>query len=416
MPARHPGLCYVVAPSALGRKGEPFRDRHRQIPRARHRLPQARLGAVAARDRRGVTYGPDAFVRYSPPVFGLRFGAPPRHRRAVRRNLRRALGKRSARARVLDVARVFATTRAASPRRSSPAATAATSSSAACVHDEHYVAAAEPRRGVILATAHTGGWQARRARCSTGARRRPPRGDAARARRRRRRCRTARATARASASRTSATNPLDALPLLAHLRGGVVAVQMDRLPQGMRGRKAELFGEPWIARGPAAPRGRQRRTDRARFHAAASVTWNTKSSGAAHPSAAQDPPSAISMRPRAVWRRDGALRAREPDAVVPLRVKRCETSQMRGPPRAFNGKESLRWPASSSDSPPSRATSRSTKSASTWSSCVPGGHAMPRPGRCESGARACRPRSCSAWCCRVSSASSPGPGARRGAR
>ena len=33
--------------------------------------------------------------------------------------------------------------------------------------------------------------------------------------------------------------------------GGVVAVQMDRLPRGMRGRKVELFGSPFeVPEGP----------------------------------------------------------------------------------------------------------------------------------------------------------------------
>jgi KDO2-lipid IV(A) lauroyltransferase len=47
-------------------------------------------------------------------------------------------------------------------------------------------------------------------------------------------------------------SPLDALPLLAHLRrGGVLAMQVDRLPRGMRGRDVELFGEPFrIPEGP----------------------------------------------------------------------------------------------------------------------------------------------------------------------
>jgi phosphatidylinositol dimannoside acyltransferase len=48
------------------------------------------------------------------------------------------------------------------------------------------------------------------------------------------------------------SSPLDALPLLAHLRKrGVVAVQIDRLPEGMRSRQVELFGEPWeLPEGP----------------------------------------------------------------------------------------------------------------------------------------------------------------------
>jgi KDO2-lipid IV(A) lauroyltransferase len=58
----------------------------------------------------GIVHGPRAFVRYSPPVFGVAFAALlPRHRRAVLRNLRLALGPRNAAVEARDVARVFAT-------------------------------------------------------------------------------------------------------------------------------------------------------------------------------------------------------------------------------------------------------------------------------------------------------------------
>src|SRR5690242_14677776 len=56
----------------------------------------------------GVTHGSDSFVRYSPPVFRLVFGAVlARQRNAVVKNLRRALGQRSVAREVSDVARVF---------------------------------------------------------------------------------------------------------------------------------------------------------------------------------------------------------------------------------------------------------------------------------------------------------------------
>jgi phosphatidylinositol dimannoside acyltransferase len=47
-------------------------------------------------------------------------------------------------------------------------------------------------------------------------------------------------------------DPLAALPLLTHLRkGGVVAMQVDRLPEGMRGLRSELFGAPFfVPEGP----------------------------------------------------------------------------------------------------------------------------------------------------------------------
>ena len=56
----------------------------------------------------GVVYGPEPWIRYSPAFFGLAFGAAlPKHRRAVLRNLRLALGPRSAPAELRDAAAVF---------------------------------------------------------------------------------------------------------------------------------------------------------------------------------------------------------------------------------------------------------------------------------------------------------------------
>ena len=47
-------------------------------------------------------------------------------------------------------------------------------------------------------------------------------------------------------------DPLSALPLVRHLRdGGVVALQVDRAPRGVRARRATLFGE--AARIPEGP-------------------------------------------------------------------------------------------------------------------------------------------------------------------
>jgi KDO2-lipid IV(A) lauroyltransferase len=40
-------------------------------------------------------------------------------------------------------------------------------------------------------------------------------------------------------------DPLSALPFVRHLReGGIVALQIDRMPSGMRGREVRLFGRP----------------------------------------------------------------------------------------------------------------------------------------------------------------------------
>ncbi|HVK71437.1 MAG TPA: lysophospholipid acyltransferase family protein [Polyangium sp.] len=196
----------------------------------------------------GVTHGPRPFVRYAPPLIGLAFGiALGRQRRAVRRNLRRALGPRNVLVENADVARVFASfasclTEAFLVGRDRPERLVGL-----CASDEHYVRAASEGRGVIIATAHTGGWQAagpilRSVHTAdvvvVMAHERDERAEAL----------TDDARDKAGVRIVHVgTSPLDALPLLAHLRrGGVVAVQIDRLPKGMRGREVTLFDEPFV--------------------------------------------------------------------------------------------------------------------------------------------------------------------------
>ncbi|MDI1445842.1 lysophospholipid acyltransferase family protein [Polyangium sp. 6x1] len=196
----------------------------------------------------GVTHGPRPFVRYAPPLIGLAFAiALGRQRRAVRKHLRRALGPRNVIVENVDVARVFASfasclTEAFLVGRDRPERLVGL-----CASDENYVRAASEGRGVIIATAHTGGWQAagpilRSVHTAdvvvVMAHERDERAEAL----------TDDARDKAGVRIVHVgTSPLDALPLLSHLRrGGVVAVQIDRLPKGMRGREVTLFGEPFV--------------------------------------------------------------------------------------------------------------------------------------------------------------------------
>jgi phosphatidylinositol dimannoside acyltransferase len=201
----------------------------------------------------GVTYGPDAWVRYSPPFFGLAFAAAlPRQRRAVRDNLRRALGARAPLREAWDVARVFTNYASsltdafvAGSERGDPL-------SVRCLDEPTLRAVRDEGRGMILATAHTGGWQVagRAFERLLGAellvvmrRERDPRAQ------------SLQEAARARAGVRFAyvgDDPLEALGVLGHLRRrGVVAMQMDRLPPGMRGRRAELFGAAFhVPEGP----------------------------------------------------------------------------------------------------------------------------------------------------------------------
>jgi KDO2-lipid IV(A) lauroyltransferase len=201
----------------------------------------------------GVTYGPDAFVRYSPALFGLVFAAAlPRYRAAVRKNLRLALGPRSAVEEHRDVARVFVNFAACLTEAFMTGSARGYRLIGVCVNDQHYVDAASRGAGVIFVTAHTGGWYAAGPLLQTVhaadvlvvmQRERDARAQAVQD--------TARDRAGVRVHRAS-DDPLAALPLLAHLRrGGVVAAQIDRLPPGMRGRQVPLFGVPWrVPEGP----------------------------------------------------------------------------------------------------------------------------------------------------------------------
>jgi phosphatidylinositol dimannoside acyltransferase len=195
----------------------------------------------------GVTYGPDAFVRYSPPLFGLLCSvALADQRRSVLRNLRMALGKRSPAEEYADVARVFSNYANCLTEAFIAGSDRGHRLIAHHVNDENYIEAVDQGRGVIVATAHTGGWQA------AGPLLRSVH-DAdvlvvmQRERDQRAQALQDLARGRAGIRVHTSESPLDALPLLGHLRKkGVVAVQIDRLPSGMRSRAVKMFGQRWL--------------------------------------------------------------------------------------------------------------------------------------------------------------------------
>ncbi len=201
----------------------------------------------------GVTWGPDFWVRYSPPVFGLAFAAAlPKHRRAVEENLRRALGPRPRLVEIADAARVFATYASCLTEAFIAGSDRGDEIRGHVTGDEHFASALGAGKGVLLATAHAGGWQV----AGAVLRREHP-ADLLIVMRRERDEGAQRlqdeARDRAGVSATyMGDHPLDALPLIHHLRrGGVVAVQIDRVPEGMRARRGALFGDPWdVPEGP----------------------------------------------------------------------------------------------------------------------------------------------------------------------
>lgn len=203
--------------------------------------------------RLGAAHGPEAFVRHSPPAIGLLFAAVlARQRRAVEENLRRIRGEHGAprdpRARAreaAEAAEVFMNFAASLTEAFVLAESRFGPIGGRCENQGVYLKAASEGRGVIVATAHTGGWHAAGAllRADTDAdvlvvmdEERDARAQAVHDE----------APQRAGIRVTRlGDDPLAALPLLAHLRrGGVVAVQVDRVPRGMRAREVSFCGGP----------------------------------------------------------------------------------------------------------------------------------------------------------------------------
>jgi KDO2-lipid IV(A) lauroyltransferase len=183
----------------------------------------------------GARYGPEAWVRVSPPVIGLACAlALGPARRRVRANLRRVHGPRRALEERWDVARTFVSyagclTEGLACER--PAAQRATRR----FRDDGLSAALGAGGGLIVGTAHFGAWDAAAPLLARDFARpvlvvMAPEPDA--------RARSLHDGVRERAGVRVlhvGAHPADALPLLHHLRdGGVVAVQLDRAPPGGR--------------------------------------------------------------------------------------------------------------------------------------------------------------------------------------
>jgi KDO2-lipid IV(A) lauroyltransferase len=196
--------------------------------------------------RWGSARGPEWFVRFSPPVIGVAACAlATGQRRNVAQNLRRVRGERGGVRDAVDVARTFATyasclaeiLSAGSPRGRMP--------EALVWGEPHVLDAVGDRRGVLFVTAHTAGWETVGPLLS---RDHSLRVMIAEQRERDEAARAIQDDARRAQGLLVAhvgDDPLSALPLVAHLRGGgVVALQVDRVRPGLRARRVNLFGEP----------------------------------------------------------------------------------------------------------------------------------------------------------------------------
>lgn len=223
------------------------------LRRIRAAIPDLRADAELWRRaaRFGAVHGPEAFVRWSPPIIGVAWAAAlPKAREQVARALRAS----GARGTSFEVAAVFATYASSLTEAFEVGSGRSSRLQARILGDAHFAAARADGRGVIVATAHTSGWYA------SGPILRSVYDDDV--------VTVMRAERDERAQRVQAAqrdelglkvvyvggDPLSALPLLRHLRnGGVVALQMDRVPSGLRGIETTLGGQPFsIPEGPLA--------------------------------------------------------------------------------------------------------------------------------------------------------------------
>jgi len=201
----------------------------------------------------GVEHGPDVVLRWSPPVFGLFFAATlPGMRERVRTNLRRVLGVQPP----LEEARMVAAVFANYASSLTEAMLLGTSRGYGLISSafgvENYEACVAEGKGLVIATAHTAGWEAAGPMLSR-ARKRDVVVVMARER-------DERARALQDELRTRAgvrvvhigETAFDALPLLRLLKQDcVVAMQIDRVPAGMRARTVDVEGTAWqVPEGP----------------------------------------------------------------------------------------------------------------------------------------------------------------------
>jgi phosphatidylinositol dimannoside acyltransferase len=195
----------------------------------------------------GALRGPQAFLRYSPGPIGAAFGiALPSVRERVVQNLRRVHGPRSALREQLDAVDTlanfgacFAEAIAARRKDVTPRVR---------VQGEERLATALSRGGVVIVTAHVGPWEltAQLLGSSRAA-------DVVLVMQREANAAAAALQDQIRSERGLKVlhvgdHPTDALPLIAHLRrGGVAALQLDRVPPSGRVTEARLFGAPFAA-------------------------------------------------------------------------------------------------------------------------------------------------------------------------
>jgi phosphatidylinositol dimannoside acyltransferase len=197
---------------------------------------------------------PAWFVRWAPPVVGVAIAiAAPHARRRIAQELERARGPVGAGRCAMDVARTFANFASCLTEVLSTGSKNGEVPKAVVQGSPQVEGLLAAGRGVIFATAHTAGWE------SMGpilAREHDLRVMMVMQRERDASARELNDSSRREQGGLDIVHvggdPFASLPLLRQLRdGGVVAMQIDRVPPGMSARAVTLFGRPGaIPEGP----------------------------------------------------------------------------------------------------------------------------------------------------------------------
>lgn len=200
-----------------------------------------RIGQLGARR------APAWFVRWAPPVIGVAVAiAAPDARRRIARELERVRGPVGAGRGVVDVARTFANFASCLTEVLSTGSKNGRVPQAIIHNNPRVEDLLAARRGAIFATAHTAGWESMGPLLA--------REYAFRVMMVMQRERDASARELNDSMRYAqgglhivhvGDDPIASLPLLRQLRdGGVVALQIDRVPAGISARPVTLFGRP----------------------------------------------------------------------------------------------------------------------------------------------------------------------------
>ena len=194
----------------------------------------------------GARFGPRFLIEHSPKLFGTAFAlALPETRERVLQNLRRVKGERGFLSEQRDVVQTFTSYAACLAESLGTERPDAQNTELTVRGEEHLRAALEAGHGVILVTGHIGPWD-----CAARHLAKDFSADVivvmlAEPDEQARHLHDSLRERSGMRVMHVGEHPLDALPLLRHVRnGGIAAVQLDRAAPGGRSLEVELFGEP----------------------------------------------------------------------------------------------------------------------------------------------------------------------------